>query len=150
VISFLFFFVDFLFFAIFHQWMVYSLLVYVVTKQIYDTKTESFFCLILNYPLSLFLLLLEDFFLHGKLGFILIWLVLTFFIVRYVQRTVIIHKMFSIFFAIATILAVDNLITTKLLFTGNINFFMTITKVFGNIGIGYLVFLGLRSNRSFS
>ena len=150
MVAFLLFFADFLLFAMFTQWIVHSLLAYVVVKQVLNGATTPFtFCSTPHHFFILFLLILEDFFLYGRFCFLLIWFIPALFFAHKIRKLIVIHKAIMISLVIITILFVDNLFIAKIFFSRNINFFMTITKIFTTLIVGMLVFLGLRSNRSF-
>ena len=145
MIPFFLFLTDFLLFAFFKQWIIQSLLVYFVlmhcTMKAPDLSNVSFY-------VSLFLLLLQDFFLYDRFGLGLILLAPLIFFAYKFQRLLMRPTFFFPLFLII-ILFVDNFILRNIVFSKNITFFMTIEKIFINISIGYVILLGLRSNRSF-
>ena len=146
MIALLFFFLDFLVYAFMNQWMVHLLLSYFIVRYLVlfplDVRDKGLYA-------SLGLLLLQDCFLYGRFGLILMFLIpLIMFTCRF-QRLFIKTALFFPLFLSFMILG-EYLIIKKLIFSKDITLFMTITKIFINMVLGYMVLLGMRGNRSFS
>ena len=145
MIALLFFFLDFLAYAFMHQWLFkfllcYFIITYLVIRPL-DLTDKNFYA-------SLGLVLLQDCFLHGRFGLIMLFLApLIFFTYRFQRLFMRTALFFPIF--LSFILVGENLIIESMLFAKNITLFMTITKIFINIVIGYMILLGTRGNRSF-
>lgn len=139
------FFFDFVTFTSIHNWLVHSVLVcffveFLVTKN-YDQLSWA-------YALPLSLILLEDCFLYGRFGLILVCLIPLMMILKDVKYSI--SKPFLLFFpmTLGCFLLFDILIVNYWMIENNVMFLMTIEKFFVNLVLGLVIFMGLRGNRS--
>jgi len=147
--AFLFFFIDFVSFAFFNKWVLHTLLAYFIIQQLSEAKACAF-TLRPSFYLPLFFLLLQDNFISGRMGIGLIYIVAIIFLA--VQIRALFDSSSIIFCCLFLIMALflQDFFIKKWLLGQDIALYSTIIKIFINIIIAYLIFLGTRGNRSLS
>jgi len=144
MIALLFFFLDFVAFSFWSGWYLNSLLVYFVVHSLKQDGFElSFkFC---YFPLIL--LLLQDCFLNGRFGLILVFLVPVIVLMVYLRQVIDAKQEYVCYLLIIGVLFFDHLLIKKMLF--NKPFFNTdfLFEIFINIIITKVILLGVRGNR---
>ena len=144
--TFLFFFLDFSSFVLFNKWALYTLLAYFIIQQ-FCMKNINIFSF-RSFYLPLFFLLLQDNFINGRMGIGLIYIVVIVFLMTKVRAFF--DSANAIFWCLFLVLALllQDFFIKKWLLGQNITLYSTIIKIFINITIAYLIFLGTRGNRS--
>ncbi len=140
------FFLDFLLFNILQKWLIFSLLWYFIIQLLVKESNPPFGFKSFYFPFFLFLL--QDNFINGRVGVCLIYIVPMIFLTTKIKNWFdpaikFIYWLFIFF----TIFLQDFLIKNWLL-GQNIAIYSTISKIFINIIVVYLVFLGMRGSRS--
>lgn len=145
MVALLLFFCDFFAYTLFNGWLVHSLLVYFILKQLMASSyTYSF----KNFYLPLFLLVLQDCFWYGRFGLILVYLVPVVFLARYLRVLFLDAAGTLLCFFIGGLIFFDQFLIKKVLFLKNFSWEATLIKIFVNLIVAYMVLLGTRSNRS--
>ena len=139
------FFFDFIAFTTMHSWLVHSVLGCFLVEFLVTKKYDQFSWV---YVLPIFLLLLEDCFLYGRFGLVLVCLIPLIMIMKDVKYSI--SKPFWLFFPLifGSFLLFDSLVVNSWMIGNNVIFLMTIEKFFVNLAIGLVIFMGLRGNRS--
>jgi len=145
MLALLLFFIDFLAYALWEGWVVQSLLVYLVLQQLLASSyTYSF----KNFYLPLGLVVLQDCFLYGRFGLVLIYLLPLVFLARYLRVLFLDAAGTLLCFFVGGMIFFDQFLIKKLLFLKNFTWEATLFKIFVNLVVAYLVLLGTRGNRS--
>lgn len=145
MLAILFFFIDFLAYTLLDGWIVQSLLVYLISRQLLASSyTYSF----KNFYLPLGLVVLQDCFLYGRFGLVLIYLLPLVFLARYMRVLFLDAAGTLLCFFIGGMIFFDQFLIKKVLFCKNFTWEATLFKIFVNLGVAYLVLLGTRGNRS--
>jgi hypothetical protein len=134
-------------FILFKKWIVFSLLSYLIFLILNDNSLDQPFTFNLFYfPLTLFLL--QDNFINGKFGLSLIYLIPIWLLSLNIKKFF--DPKMTFFYCFFMVLAVfiQNVFIKYLLLSQNIGFYSTLSKIFINIVVTYLVLLGMRGNRS--
>jgi len=144
MLALLFFFLDFLCFAYFKQWLVSSLLIFIAHKQ---SVSQNNYYSFQYFWFPIILLLFQDCFLHTRFGLALVYLV-PMLLIAYFFRPLLFNApktlpLVLIIFAIST----ESILVNWLILGKNISVLSTIIKIFTNIVIEYTVLLGMRGNR---
>ncbi len=139
------FFFDFIAFTSMHNWLIHSVMVYFFVEFLVTKKYDQ---LSWAYALPIVLLLLEDCFLYGRFGLVLVCLIPLMMIMKDAKYSI--SKPFWLFFPIifCCFLLFDTLIVNSWMIGNNVMFLMTIEKFFVNLAVGLVIFMGLRGNRS--
>lgn len=144
MIALLFFFLDFVAFSFWNGWYLNSLLVYFVVQSFkQDSFETSFkFCY-----LPLILLLLQDCFLNGRFGLILVFLIPVIVLMAYLRKVIDAKQEYICYLLIIGVLFLNHLLIKKMLF--NRPFFNSdfLFEIFINIIIVKVILLGVRGNR---
>lgn len=144
MIALLFFFLDFVAFSFWNGWYLNSLLVYFVVNSLKQDSFETSF----NFCyLPLFLLLLQDCFLNGRFGLMLVFLIPVIVLMAYLREVVDANQEYVCYLLITGVLFFDHLLIKKMLL--NKPFFNTdfLFEIFINIIITKVILLGVRGNR---
>ena len=142
------FFLDFVAFSIFNQWLVCFLLSYFVVT-LFTLKHHKSVLFGVEMQGLLFLILLQDYFLNGRFGLALVYLLPIMFLARKIYSFFLGAKLGLTIVFLSSILLIDSLIINKLFFMKNVTFVVTIEKIFINIIVGCLILWGRRGNCSF-
>ncbi len=139
------FFLDFIISIFLHKWFIHTLLVYCVITQfsfrVPVITKQSFYGI-------LFFLVLQDCFIYGRFGLLFIFLIPLMLVARSLQKRLFVHdSLIFPFFLISCLLFFDVFFVKKWLFCKEISILTTFLKFFINLGIGYIILLGVRSNR---
>ena len=152
---FILFLVDFIFFMFFDQWLVYCLLIYFIYLQSKNVDESTYFYYVFSpfisrsFNMCLFLLLLQSNFLYSRFGLNLVYLFPIIFFSYKLRTWFNLEVKFFYFLMIIFALFGELFVIKYALFGQNIYLYSTITKIFINLTIGYLILLGTRSNRPF-
>ncbi len=144
MIALLFFFLDFVAFSFWNGWYLNSLLVYFVVNSLKQDSFETSF----NFCyLPLGLLLLQDCFLNGRFGLVLVFLIPVIVLMAYLREVVDANQEYVCYLLITGVLFFDHLLIKKMLL--NKPFFNTdfLFEIFINIIITKVILLGVRGNR---
>lgn len=136
---------DFLLNALFNQWLVYLLTVYVVAKIL---ESEDFFD-VKTLSMPLFLLLLQDTFWHGRFGLALLWVLPVLCLARLARRYLLWSVHTIIPMVVSLVIFCDQWLIKGLIVGKSCRLSVTICKIFVTLLIGYLVFLGMWGSRFF-
>lgn len=141
------FFLDFLVFSLCHQWLLHSVFVYFLVSLLVTDRYDFFS--VQYFPPFLFLLL-EDCFLHGRFGLLLLVMVPLAFVAKEVKYTFV--NAFYLFFPLflGFFVVINDVLINTLVVGRPASFPMTIEKFFANFVVGIIIFVGLRGNRSFA
>ncbi len=147
ILPFILFIIDFLSSACIQQWLLYTLLAYffILLSTYQKTMREALYPLILPF----ILLLLQDFFLYGRLGLILVPLALLM-LIAFIVNKIIINPAPLLPFFFGYFFICEDFLIKKYLFLQNPHGDVTIKKICINLVVGYLVLWGTRGNRLFS
>lgn len=141
----LFCFLDFLCNALFHQWLLYLLMSYVIIQIL---ELTSFFD-VKKFLFPLFLLLLQDTFWHGRFGLALIWFFPLLVVAPLVRRYLLWSVHSVVPFIISGIIFFDQWLIKGLILGQPCILDVTICKIYATLGAGYLVSLGMWGSRFF-
>ncbi len=145
MLALLFFFGDFLAYALWEGWIIQSLLVFFIMQQL---LASSFTYSFKNFYLPLILIVLQDCFMYGRFGLILVYLVPVVIIARLLRRLFLDAAGALLCFFIVGLVLFDQFLIKKVLFLKHFSWEATLFKIFVNLCIAYLVLLGTRGNRS--
>jgi len=140
-VAFFLFFLDFLFYTLFDQWLIYTLLVYFVHEYLsYQTKKGTY--------VIFFLLLLQDHFLYGRFGVGMVYLLpLLFFMMlirTFFDGRLVVFRIISIM----AVFVIEWAVLKNGIFMQNIPFHSTSIKILLNLIVMIcLTFLGTWGNR---
>ncbi len=143
---FLFFISDLILFNLLKKWIIFSLLGYFITLQIY-VKNKNRFSFEYFY-IPLFLLLLQDQLLNERVGISLIYLIP---LVVFCQKShffLNISKKSLCLIVFFIVLLSQDIVIKRLILGQNITFYSTLIKISINLLIEYIVLLGMWGNRS--
>ena len=141
------FFFDFFMYVLLEKWVVCAMLAYFICMQV--RKTSLSFSLECFY-LPVFLILIQDFFVNGVWGLSFLYLVPIVLLVPKIKNVFKVHNALLITVLLFFALIIQDFIIKRWIIGQNIGIYSTITKIFINILVGYLVLLGVRSSRSFT
>ncbi len=145
MLALLFFFLDFLLYTLLSGWIIQSLLVFFILQQL---LASSYTYTFKNFYLPLGLLILQDCFLYGRFGLILVYLIPLVFLARYLRVMFLDAAGTLLSFFIVGIVFFDQFFIKKVVFLNIFSWKATLLKIFINLCIAYLVLLSTRSNRS--
>ena len=130
-LPFLLFFLDFIAFFILNRWLLHCLLAYFLLLQVIRRQAPIFTLKFFFWPLFLFLL--QDNFLNGRVGIGLVYLLPALFFCRKIRSCF--NPEIRIFYFIPLIFALlfQDLVIKRLLLQQNVVFYSTIIKIFINI-----------------
>ena len=147
-LPFIFFFLDFLAFVCFDKWIIFSLLAYFIAKQFTLKKAGSLKNI--DFYSSIAMLLVQDFYINQRIGLSLLYIIPIVWSANKFKHfaTPTTAKLLSCIFLLSVFLF--QAVFIKMLVLGqNVGFYSTITKIFINLIIEYIVLLSMRGNRSF-
>lgn len=136
--------IDFLAFSFLQQWLVYSTLCYLIVTMVLPKPIEPRWLA----GITVFAFLLHDFAMHGRFGLALIFLAPAWLIISRLKYTLLNASWILIALSITAFFIVENLVLYACLDGYQPSLFVTSVKIFINIAIGYVVFWGMRGNRS--
>jgi len=145
IIPLLFFFLDYVMWAICAQWIVYSVLAYFVVSN--GTRVHAALT-VKDFYFPLFLLIMQDSIRYNRCGLGFIYLVPIVAVMLVLRKVMLELGVFMPFVCITGALFLEEILVKKLVFGMDIDFFATLLKIFVTLGVGYLVLLGMRGNRS--
>lgn len=142
------FFLDFLIFIFLEKWIVFSLLMYFFIEQL--TFKNNSPCFLKSFFAPFFFILLQDCFINERFGLCLIYLPVLICFINKIKK----FLCFSVFiffpFLVIFSMIFDDFFIKRYMLYQNISIYSTISKIFINLIVGYLVLLGMRGNRSFN
>ena len=139
------FFFDFFMFVFLEKWVFFTLLTYFIFCQNKLKDRYSIKC----FYVPIFLILMQDFFINDKLGLGLIYVAFLILFVPKFKSIFKVHICLLGAFLLICMIIMQDFVIKRCIIGQNIVIYSTITKIFINIIIGYLVLLGTRGNRSF-
>lgn len=140
------FFIDFICSALFNQWIVSSLLIFLIYWQCSPNSTKHY--ALTTFWLPLILLLLQDNFLHNRFGIGLVYIAPTLLLAAIIRPLLLYASAQLPPLLIAFAIITENVVLKWFLLDRHITFQSTILKIFINIAISYLVLWCTRGNRS--
>jgi hypothetical protein len=140
MIALLFFMIDLVSFAFFHQWFVQSLLVFFIVRLVRFDRQAAYF--------SLALLLIQHGFIDERFGLALFYLLPLILLAPRLRNFFLSASLILPSMLLVIIILLQDVLLKKLLFMQDIAILMTIMKIFINLILGWLVLLGTRSNRA--
>lgn len=144
MIALLFFFLDFVAFSFWNGWYLNSLLIYFIVQSLKQDNFEASFKFC-YFPIIL--LLLQDCFLNGRFGLILLFLISVVVLMAYLREVIDAKQEYVCYLLVIGVLFFDHLLIKKMLL--NKPFFNTdfLFEIFINIIITKVILLGVRGNR---
>ncbi len=144
MIALVFFFLDFVAFSFWNGWYLNSLLIYFIVHSLKQDRFEASFKFC-YFPIIL--LLLQDCFLNGRFGLILLFLIPVIVLMSYLREVIDAKQEYVCYLLIVGILFFDHLLIGKMLL--NKPFFNAdfLFEIFINIIITKVILLGVRGNR---
>lgn len=133
---------------LFKKWIVFSLLSYLVFLILSDKSVirQPFTFNLFYFPFIVFLI--QDSSINGKFGLSLIYLVPMMFLSLKIKRFFNLNMSFFYCFFVFLAIFIQNIFIKHILLAQDIGYYSTLTKIFINIIVTYLVLLGMRGNRS--
>ena len=138
------FFLDFCCHALFQGWFVHSLLCLFTIQQLQVLETQNAWKTLY---VPLFLLLLQDCYLYGRFGFILILLIPCIFIYHKLKYIILHTNRIALPLCIGLFLGSYDFLAHYVIFSHNFSPKQTFIKIFVNICVAYIILLGTRGNR---
>ncbi len=140
------FFLDFICLCLFQRWLIHALPIYFLSKVVMEEEKPIKLPVLLGY---LALIVLQDYSMNGHFGLCLIYIVPMIFGFRqlkffFYKAPLLFLMTTTIFYITAQVLIVDKLVLGQDVFLT-----VTIIKIFVNLAVGILVFLGTRGDRFF-
>ncbi len=136
--------IDFVSYALFEQWLMYSVLMYLISIAVMPGKMCSKSLL---YGV-LALVLIHDFAVYGRFGLILAFLV-PMILITFAIKDMLLSARFGLMgIWIISFILFDDLFIKMIVFSGPIVPSVTIMKILFNLIIGYGIYRGKRGNRS--
>ena len=135
---------DFFMFALLDQWVVSSLLAFFVIKQCVSDSNNFYY---MHLPIAL--LFLQDTLIYGRFGLTALYLLPMLFAAQKGKTLLLYTRTLLPFLLLCCIVLIRSIILKHIILGLNISFCMTIKHICSTLGVGYLVLLGMRSNRLF-
>ncbi len=142
----LFLFVDFILFNIFQFWVSYFLLAYFIGVLLEARSDYKFTICLFYFPL--FLLLLQDCFINGRFGLSLIYIIPLIFLTLKIKNFFEYGVYLIYGSSFAFLLFLQEFLVKKVFLSQYISVYSTINIIWINLIVAYIIFLGIRGNRS--
>jgi len=136
---------DFLIYAIFDYWLVYSLAIYFIFLSVYREKIDR------SFYVSAFLILVQNCFLYQRFGLGLLFLIPIFSTARFLKSVFLKNWLLILnYFLVILFFVLEFVVIKKLIFLQNLALKSTFLIFLVNIMISSLILFGTRGNRFLS
>lgn len=135
---------DFLAYAIFGQWILYSMLLYLLVSMVLPGTSRQ----PSSITISIIAVLLHDFALHGRVGLVLAFLVPTWLIVSKLKYTIMNAGWILLASSIVLFFFMENMLFYGFVGDHSQPFLVTSMKILINLILGFIIFGGMQGNRA--